>query len=157
MIVSLNTYLIIIGIFCLLIVIKPLYTRFIKKEESKNDAVLLLLLLTIPINWFTPTILTITDCSNYTKEVVLFPTTKDGFKISYGRATYILNKSDRNLTFEYYYYGDNTPAKGEENKEIGPKQNAKVNVISIDYILSEPAESVSTKSSGATKTVLRCK
>lgn len=157
MIVSLNTYLIIIGIFCLLIVIKPLYTRFIKKEESKNDAILLLLLLTIPINWFTPTILTITDCNNYRKEVVLFPTTKDGIKISYGKASYIFNNTDRNLIFEYYYYGDNTPAAGEDNKVIEPKQHAKVNVVSIDYILSEPAESVSTKSSGATKTVLRCK
>jgi len=156
MLVSSNTYLIFIAILVVLIVSFPLYARFVKKQNNKYDIIYFLLLLILPINWYTPTVYTITNCNEYTKEVLLFSTEKDGFSFEIGRKNYIINKSDKTLFFENVYYGNNERQEDEIDVEIAPNTIEKINVVTIDYLFTEPDDTVSTKSNGATKTALYC-
>ncbi len=94
MIVSEKNFHIILIVLGICIIIKPLYSRLIRREGNRFDAMYLLLLLLLPVNWYTPKIITVTGCGQYTKEVALAPTTKDGVKISYGKKTHIFNNSN---------------------------------------------------------------
>lgn len=156
MIVSAQTYHIILIVLAVLICIPPLYTRFLKKKGSHLDWMYLLLLLLVPVNWYTPTVLTISDCNQYTKEVVLFPVTRAGISFSNGRQNYIINTSKRNLKFEYLFYGDNRRKEGQADQLILPENVVIVNEVTISYVFEKPESSVSTKSGGATKTALYC-
>lgn len=156
MIVSAQTYNIILIAIVVLVALRPLYTRYIKKEGSKHDWMFALLILLLPINWFTPTFITVTKCFEYKKEVLLLPTSIDGVGYSYGWNNYIVNKSLENLVCEYVYYGDSEREDDEVDKIIPPGKIAKVNEVKIDFVFEEQAKSVSTKSSGATKTSLYC-
>ena len=156
MIVTAQTYNIILAVFAGMISIKPLYCRFIKKQGKKDDWMFLFILILLPVNWYTPTIILITDCGKFTKEVVLFPTKKEGINISYGRNNYIINHSKQTLAFEYLYYGNDQKKEDQRDFVIFPDKTATVNEVKIDYIFESPAKSVSTKSSGATKTMLYC-
>ena len=157
MIVSVQTYNILLIAISILIAIRPLYTRFIKKQGNKHDWMFALLVLLLPINWYTPTFINVTSCNNFTKEVLIFPGQKEGVNYSYGWSNYVVNKSPDNLVFEYIYYGDNKREDDEIDKIIPPGQIAKVNEVKIDFVFEPQAESVSTKSRGATKTSLYCK
>ena len=156
MIIAAQTYKIILIAITILVAIRPLYTRYVKKQGSKHDWMFALLFLLLPINWYTPTFITVTSCGKFTKEVLLFPTQKDGVSYSYGWCNYIINKSQQPLAFEYVYYGDNQPKADEQRQVIQPNGIGKVNVVVIDFIFEPQAKSVSTKSSGATKTSLNC-
>ena len=156
MIVSVQTYNIILIASVILVAIKPLFSRFVKKQGSKHDWMFAPLVLLLPINWYTPTFINVTSCNNYTKEVLIFPGQKDGLSYSYGWNNYIVNKSLDNLVFEYVYYGDNKREDDEADKIIPPGKIAKVNEVKIDFVFEAQAKSVSTKSSGATKTSLYC-
>ena len=156
MIVSAQTYLIILIAIVILVAIKPLYTRLIKKQGNKHDWMFALLLFLLPINWYTPTFITVTSCGKFTKEVLLFPGEKDGVNYSYGWCNYIINKSLNTVAFEYLFYGDNKRKDDEQDKIIPPGKIEKVNEVTIDFVFEEEAKSVSTKSSGATKTTLYC-
>ena len=157
MIVSVQAYNIILIAISILIAIRPLYTRFIKKQGNKHDWMFALLILLLPINWYTPTFINVTSCNNFTKEVLIFPGQKDGVNYSYGRSNYVVNKSITNLVLEYVYYGDNKREGDEVDQIIPPGKIAKVNEVKIDFVFEAQAKSVSTKSSGATKTSLYCK
>lgn len=87
---------------------------------------------------------------------MLFPSSIDGVSYSYGWNNYIVNKSLENLVLEYVYYGNSTREADEVDKIIPPGKIAKVNEVKIDFVFEEQAKSVSTKSSGATKTSLYC-
>jgi len=156
MIVTAQTYTIILVAILVLISLKPLYTKLVKKQGKKDDWMFLLIILLLPINWYTPTILTVTDCNQFTKEVVLFPTEKEGISMSYGRKNYIFNHSKQTLGFEYLYYGSDQKEDDHRDLVIFPNKTATVNEVKIDYVFEAPAKSVSTKSSGATKTMLYC-
>ncbi|SOD18366.1 hypothetical protein [Pedobacter xixiisoli] len=156
MIVSAQTYNIILIGIVVLVALRPLYTRLIKKEGSKHDWMFALLLLLLPTNWYTPTFITVTSCNTFTKEVLIFPTQKDGVSYSYGWCNYVINKAQQPLAFEYVYYGDNQPEEDEKNQVIQPNGIGKVDEVVIDFIFEPKAKSVSTKSSGATKTSLYC-
>lgn len=157
MIVSVQTYNILLLAILILIAIRPLYTRFIKKQGNKHDWMFALLILLLPINWYTPTFINVISCNNFTKEVLIFPGQKEGVNYSYGWSNYVVNKSPDNLVFEYIYYGDNKREDDEVDEIIPPGQIAKVNEVKIDFVFEPQAESVSTKSRGATKTSLYCK
>lgn len=156
MIVSAQTYNIILIVIVILVALKPLFSRFIKKQGSKHDWMFALLILILPINWYTPTFITVTSCGKFTKEVLIFPSERDGVNYSYGWNNYIINKSLDNLAFEYLYYGENKREEDELDQLIKPGAVAKVNEVKIDFIFEEEAKSVSTKSKGATKTSLYC-
>ncbi len=156
MIVSSNTYIIVLIAIALLICAKPLYARFVKKQGNKYDAMYLLILILLPVNWYTPKITTVTDCGSFQDEVVLFPANKNGVAIGYGKNTYIFNNSDKKLLFEYLYYGNVSADTDEVNQIIEPGKSVKVNTISINYIFEEPDASVSSKSNGVTQTWLYC-
>ncbi|RZK47552.1 MAG: hypothetical protein EOO87_21805 [Pedobacter sp.] len=156
MIVSAQTYNIILIAIVILVALKPLFSRFIKKQGNKHDWMFAFLILLLPINWYTPTFISVTKCFEYKKEVLLFPTTVDGVSYSYGWNNYIVNKSPDTLVFEYVYYGDNEREKDEVDQIVPPGKIAKVNEVKIDFVFEEQAKSVSTKSSGATKTSLYC-
>jgi len=156
MIVSAQTFHIILIVIAVLIGLKVAYTHFIAKQGNKDDWMALLLLILVPINWYTPTVLTISDCNQYTKEVVLFPGQRAGISYNYGRKNYIINQSKRNLKFEYLFYGDNRRKEGQADQLILPENVVIVNEVTISYLFEKPEESVSTKSSGATKTQLYC-
>ncbi|EDM34961.1 hypothetical protein PBAL39_00475 [Pedobacter sp. BAL39] len=156
MIVAAQTFHIILIAIAVLICLKALYTRFITKQGNKDDWMVLLLLILVPINWYTPTVLTISDCNQYTKEVVLFPGQRAGISYTYGRKNYIINQSKRNLKFEYLFYGDNRREEGQVDQLILPENVVIVNEVTISYLFEAPEKSVSTKSSGATKTLLYC-
>lgn len=156
MIVPAQTYNIILIAFVILVTLRPLYTRFIKKQGNRHDWMFALLIILLPINWYTPTFITVTKCFQYKKEVLLFPTNIDGASYSYGWNNYIINKSLDNLVFEYIYYGNNVRDEDEVDKIIPPGKIAKVNEVKIDFVFEKQAESVSTKASGATKTSLYC-
>lgn len=156
MIVSAQTYNILLIIIAVLIAVKPFYTRLVTKQGNKNDWMFVFLILLLPINWFTPTFIKVTKCFEYKKEVLLFPSSIDGVSYSYGWNNYIVNKSLENLVFEYVYYGDSTREADEVDKIIPPGKIAKVNEVKIDFVFEEQAKSVSSKSSGATKTSLYC-
>ncbi|WP_316807915.1 hypothetical protein [Pedobacter agri] len=156
MIVSAQTYNILLIVIAVLIVVKPFYTRLITKQDNKHDWMFAFLILLLPINWFTPTFITLTKWFEYKKEVLLFPSSIDGVSYSYGWNNYIVNKSLENLVFEYVYYGDSKREDDEVDKIIPPGKIAKVNEVKIDFVFEKQAKSVSTKSSGATKTSLYC-
>jgi len=156
MIVSAQTYNIILIAIIILVAIRPLYTRYVKKRGSKHDWMFALLLLLLPINWYTPTFITVTSCGKYSKEVLIFPGKKDGLSYSYGWCNYIINKSLNTLAFEYVFYGDNKRKEDELDQIIMPGKIEKVNEVTIDFVFEQEAKTVSTKSSGATKTTLYC-
>jgi len=156
MIIPAQTYNIILIAIVILTALKPLFTRFIKKQGNKHDWMFALLILLLPINWYTPTFITVTECEKFTKEVLLFPGKKDGVSYSYGWNNYVINKSKQTLVFEYVYYGDSKREEDETDQIIKPNAIGKVNEVVIDYIFEPQAKSVSTKSSGATKTSLYC-
>ena len=155
MIVSAQTYNIILISIIFLVALKPAINT-IKKQEGKNDWIFLLGFLILPINWYTPTFITVNACGKFTKEVLLFPGEKDGVQYSYGWNNYIINKSLDTLAFEYIYYGDNEREEDEKDQIIKPGKIGKVGEVVIDFIFEPADKSVSTKSSGATKTSLYC-
>ncbi|WP_231426590.1 hypothetical protein [Pedobacter sp. Leaf250] len=156
MIVSSQTYAIILIAIVVLISLKPLYSKLVKKQGKKDDWMFLLILLILPINWYTPTLITVTDCNQFIKEVMLFPAKREGISISYGRKNHIFNHSKQTLGLEYLYYGSDKKEDGQRDLVIFPGKTAMVNEVKIDYVFEAPAKSVSTKSSGATKTMLYC-
>ena len=156
MIVSVQNYNILLIAILILITIKPLFSRFIKKQGNKHDWMFALIILLLPINWYTPTFINVTSCNNFTKEVLIFPGQKDGVNYSYGWSNYVVNKSVNNLVLEYVYYGDNKRESDEVDEIIRPGKIAKVNEVKIDFVFEAQAKSISSKSSGATKTSLYC-
>lgn len=156
MVVSANVYNIILVLIVLALFIKPLYARFVKKQGNKYDAMYVLVVLLLPVNWYTPKIIHVTDCGEYKKEVVLFPAKRNSVEMSYGKKTFIFNDSDKNLILEYHFYGKNTPDKDEEDMIILPDNFVKINRVGIDHLFEALPDKVSSKSGGATKTSLRC-
>jgi len=156
MIVSAQTYNIILIATVILIALKPLFTRFINKEGNKYDWMFFLVVLLLPINWYTPTFITVYACGKFSKEILLFPDKKDGVEYSYGWNNYIINKSLDTLVFEYVYYGDSEREDGETDQIIKPGKIGKVEEVAIDFIFEPADESFYSKSSGVTKTCLYC-
>ncbi|MDR2915315.1 MAG: hypothetical protein LBV74_10875 [Tannerella sp.] len=156
MIVSVNVYYVILALIVLALFIKPLYARFIKKQGNKYDAMYLLIIFLLPVNWYTPKIISVTDCGEYKKEVVLFPAKRNGVEMGYGKNTFIFNDSDKKLILEYHFYGKNTPDEDEVDAMILPGNYVKINRVGVDHIFETLPDKVSSKSGGATKTSLRC-
>ena len=135
----------------------PSYLRFVKKKGGKYDLLFLLVFLVLPIYWFTPKIITVTDCNQYKKEVVLFPTTiKDTIDITYGIKTYVFNVSKEYLYFDYICYGNAKKEEDEEYHIIYPNKFIKENTSGIEYVFETPPESLTTKSGGKKISVLYC-
>jgi len=156
MLISDSTYLIFMIVLAAFIIAFSVYQERIKKSGKKYRFTFLFLLLFLPINWYTPTVYTITDCDEYTKEVLVFPIQKDGYKFEMGWYNYIINKSNEKLIFENIYYGLNEPKENEVDVEISPNSIKRINVVAINYLFTEPDQTVRTNSSGATKTALYC-
>lgn len=153
MIVSLTVYYIFIATFILLCLLPGLYTGFVaKKKDSPAPAFGFLILLTLPINWYTPTILTVTDCNQYKKEVMLLPT--DGYAM--GKYNYIVNKSANNLLLQHHVYGrvDNSDVQNDVIIKAGETHQAPF--VHLDYIFEPAPDSVKTKGDGDVKTELTC-
>jgi predicted membrane channel-forming protein YqfA (hemolysin III family) len=157
MIVSSATYIVVLLLIAAFIVAKPLYARFIKKQDNKYDAMYFLLLILLPINWFTPAIITVTECGKYQKEITLIPTTKEGVKLSYGKHLYVFNNSKSTVIVEDIPFGnvDESDVSPLITIETGKNAAVKGNVV-IDYIFEEVPRSVKTKSDGEVKTALYC-
>jgi hypothetical protein len=156
MIVSTTTYYLVVITIVVLIISKPLYTRLVLKQGNKYDAMCFLLFILLPINWYTPAIITVLDCNKYTKEIALFPVKKDNVEISYGKHLYVFNKSKNTVVVEDLVYGHVDEEDVNQKQIIEPNHNGIVKKVIIDYIFEEPEESVSSKSDGEVKTSLYC-
>lgn len=156
MIISMNTYYIILGV--IVIIAGIFYLLFKRRNKSAISSVIMIgtVILLIVINVNTPRCLTVESCGNYTEEIILVPTSLGDLKTSYGKSTYIINNSDQPLGFEYIFYGSNTAKEDEEDVLIMPKEVKRVGGVTIDYLFTEPDSSVKSKGSGATKTHLLC-
>jgi len=152
MIISFNTYLILCGAFALICFLPALYTRFVKKQGNKMDWTYILVLLLVPLNWYTPGILTITSCEEYTKEVLLFPSSE----YSLGKHSYIINKTNESLYLDFIVYGNVDKNDVPEDATIAAGAIYKAPIVSVGYVLTDPPESVRTKSSGSVISVLSC-
>lgn len=148
-------YAILLAIGCI-IVAKPLYERLVRHQGNKYDAMYILLLILVPINWCIPRIVTVTGCNEYTVEVALLPTMHKGKQLNYWKKTMIVNESTQTLQFKFLYYGDKERAGDEIDYEIAPDENVIVPSLVIDYLFEQPEERVSTKSDGARKSYLNC-
>lgn len=156
MIASMSTYYIIIGVIVAIAGI--LYLLFKRRNKGGISSLIMVgtVILLIVININVPRCLTVEACEQYTEEVILFPTTLGDAKTSYGKFTYIINNSEQPLGLEYVYYGSNVAKDDEEDVLIMPKEVQRVKGITIDYLFTEPENTVSTKSDGVTKTHLLC-
>lgn len=156
MIVSLSTYYIIIGVIA---VIAGIFYLLFKRRNKGGISSLIMIgtvILLVVINLNVPRCLTVDACEKYTEEIILFPTTLGDVKTSYGKFTYIINNSAQPLGFEYVYYGSSVAKDDEEDVLIMPKEVQRVKGITIDYLFTEPENTVSTKSDGVTKRHLLC-
>lgn len=150
MIISTTTYYIIVGLIIACGILPVLYGRITK--TGRFGWTWIIILFTIPLNWYTPTIYNVSDCDVYTKEVLFLP--KGDFDM--GQHNYIVNNSDKELFFEYIVYGSATLDEDEMDLIIEPGTTCEVPVISIDYLFKDAPESVSSKSAGETKYRLSC-
>jgi hypothetical protein len=158
MIVSSTAYILVLLLLAAIIVAKPLFARFIQKQDNKYDAMYFLILILLPINWYTPAIITVTECGKYQKEITLIPTTKEGVQIFYGKHLYVFNKSKSTVFVEDIAFGDvdESDLNALITVETGKNAIVKGNVV-IDYIFEEVPSTVRTKSDGEVKTSLYCR
>ena len=152
MIISIHTYYIICAVFALICAIPALYTRFVKKKGNDKDWTYLLVVLLVPLNWYTPAIFTVTSCEEYTKEVLLFPTSE----YSLGEHAYVVNQTEHSLYLEYIVYGNVRSDKVGDDVIIAPGTTHQHPRVTIEYVLEEAPESVQTKSDGAINCRLSC-
>lgn len=150
MIISETTYYIIVGMIVACGILPILYGRITKTGRFQWTWVIILL--TIPLNWYTPAIYDVTDCGVYTKKVLFLPTGE----FSLGQHNYIINNSDEDLFFEYIVYGDATLDEDEFDMIIGPGATYEAPVITINYLFTDAPSSVRSKSSGRTQYRLSC-
>ena len=153
MIISSTTFAVIYSALAAMCILPPLYFRFIKKQGNGKDWFYALLLLLLPVNWFTPAIITITDCGEYTKRVLLLPNSK----FSMGMHNYIVNESDVPLYYENIVYGSVNPDRVPDDAIIMPQTMFKAEgVVTMDYIFVEAPDEISTKGSGAVRHRVSC-
>lgn len=150
MIVSLTVYYIICGLVVLLLLSPFFYFRFIKGIKKDRDFTALLALFIVPFNWVMPPVITVTDCENYTKDVVIFPT--NGYSL--GKHSYVVNNSTSNLYFEAIVYGNDNP--DVDDTIIKPGEIYDCPILHINYVLETPPSSVSIKGSGTVHYHLSC-
>ncbi len=156
MIVSTTVYIIIMCSIAALL-FTPLIAGYILKKEFKLAPIWIFCALLAPINWYTPSIITVSDCGVYNKDVTLFPTTVNGIDIKYGKHLYVFNKSTTPIVVQDIAYGNVSDSDRVPLTTIAPENFATVNTVKIDYIFEQPDKSISSKSGGAVKTVLFCK
>ena len=152
MIISIYTYYAICAVFVLLCAIPALYTRFVKKKGNDKDWTYLLVILLVPLNWYTPAIFTVTGCEEYTKEVLLFPTSN----YSLGEHAYVVNQTGGSLYLEYIVYGNVRADKILDNVIIEPETTYQHTRVTIEYVLEEAPESINSKSDGSVHCRLSC-
>ncbi|MTG98931.1 hypothetical protein NWE55_01635 [Myroides albus] len=156
MIVSENTFYIIIGVLVLIAIGVYLYFRWKGKSVSGSWITLIMLMVVFFVYLYTPRKLVVESCENYTVEVILLPTQIEDVNTSYGYKSYVVNNTSNTLSFEYVYYGNNVPKDNEVSVFIEPGEVKSVRGSKIDYILSNPDSNIRVKGKGATKTVLSC-
>lgn len=156
MIITFTTYYIIIGVVTALIFSVPLYNRFVKGEGAGKDYFYFLALIWFPVNWYTPAIYTITDCDVYTKEILIFPKTVQGYDLKNGWCNYIINKSQRRITLFDEVYGNVDEEDIARDVIIEPGTMYKAPFVHLDYIFQKPPNSVSTKKGGDIKHRVAC-
>ena len=153
MIVSSTTFAVIYSSLAAMCILPALYFRFIKKQGNSKDWLYALLILLLPINWFTPAIITVTSCNEYTKNVLLLPNSE----FSSGMHSYIVNESDEPLYYENIVYGSVNPDRVPDDAIIMPQTSFKAEgVVTMDYILTEAPDQISTKGSGAVRHRISC-
>lgn len=152
MIVSINTYYIICGIIVACGVLPTAYNHFISKRPNIFAYSWVLVLLTAPLNWFTPAVYNVTDCGEYTKNILLLP--KGDYSL--GRHNYIVNESENTLYFEYITYGKVSPDEVGEDQYIEAGETGEIPVVHINFLFREPDNSIRLKSDGAVRTRLSC-
>jgi len=140
------------GIFAILCIIPALYARLIKKQGNRLDFSILFIAILVPVNWYTPAVFHVTDCNQYTKDILLFPNST----YSLGRHNYIINDSNSDLLLEYIVYGNVKPEKVKDDTIIEPKETYQAPFIHLDYVFEQAPESINTKGDGMVKTKLSC-
>lgn len=132
------------------------------KEEQKIWSLIIMvcLVLSFVISFFTPTLYTVNACNQYTEQVVLFPTTYKNQKLTYGSHTYIDNTSKEAITIEsiiYWNVSEKNAQKAYDNdREINAGEFVTIPIHSIDYVFTSSPSTVSTKSDGEIKYELYC-
>lgn len=155
MIISYLSYKILVIVLAILFVGPTVLKKFKKnKKTTFADFSFVLVLLLLPLNWYTPTIITVNSCDEYTKEVLILP--KDGY--SMGKCNYIVNNSDSDLALAHIAYQRVTrPDNTNEVVVIKPKETyTATNLVSIDYLFEDIPETVKSKSDETVKTALYC-
>lgn len=152
MIISNTLFYVICGVIAVLILIPSIKKKFVSGSDSFHWSVVFLAVL-IPLFLFTPNIYTVTDCDNYTKEVLLLP--KDDYQM--GKHSYIVNNSDKGLYLAYIVYG--TASTNNDDIIIVPGASEECQEP-IDYVLEEAPLSISidrkSKIKGEVKSELSC-
>lgn len=90
----------------------PFFYHYVKERKKKYWFFLILLVL-VPIDMYTPSVLTVKACGEYTQQVLIFPT-KD---FTNGYHSYIVNESDSPIYLETVIYTE----KENTNPDINEK------------------------------------
>jgi hypothetical protein len=153
MAVSFTVYLVIVGVIAAIAIIPYLFGKLKKKKEKGFwEYSFLLLIILLPINWYTPTILNVTDCGVYEKNVLIFP--KSGYTM--GRYNYITNNSTHNLALEYVVFGNVKETDVPQNVFIKSGELHCAKIVHIEYLFTEIPSSIRLKGNGAVRSALFC-
>ncbi|MDR0510486.1 MAG: hypothetical protein LBH06_05285 [Rikenellaceae bacterium] len=151
MIVSSGVYAIIFAAIAAAALLPFIVGKLTKRQEPgfwQYSFVLLVVLL--PFNWYTPTIIDVDGTGQIDRRVVLFPS-KD-YKL--GRYNYINNMGPDSLVFEYVMYGSVDEGETPDKALILPGELYRADVVAIDYLFVDAPQSIRIKGNGAIKTRL---
>lgn len=151
MIVSSITYYILFGLVILLFSLPLYYFGFRRKTNQKKAANWVWLpILVVPFNWIMPSVITVSDCTTYTKEVLIFPSGK----YALGFHLYIKNHSSSDLFLESIVFGK--AQRKIKDILIKPYETKKCEITKINYILESPPATVIVDEKGEIHYMLSC-
>lgn len=152
MIVSESTAMIVGAVLGVAGILPVIVAKFTHKNILRLSLVLL-----VPVIYgivAMPTIVTVTECGKYSKELLFLP---EG-EYTLGDHSYIKNSTDKPLFLEYLVYA----AKGSEPKNvpqdfiIPPGKTVTTDGSKVDYLFTKPPSIIQTKSNSSVRSHLSC-
>lgn len=151
MVISSTIFYVTCGILAVLILIPSIRKKFMQGGSNFHWSAVFLAIF-IPIGLFTPYVYTVTNCDEYTTEILIFPTSE--YKM--GNHCYVSNKSDKGLYVQFIVYGTVSNDKINDNVIVTPGTIELIKDHSIDYKFTDAPSSISSKSGGEIKSELSC-
>lgn len=96
-------------------------------------------------HWLFPNVYTVTNCGNFTKKILIIPTTLHQTKLGYGSHSYLVNESTHYLKVKTVLYGKFIePISSEKmiDQTIGDQTVTEFSPLALDYFFTEPDQSV---------------